>query len=83
MPKAQTMTYADVFANVLKIYQEAADKSFAVNPDKEYVLKMMKNHARQLARTGGPDGTPLFSNNCPPGWFLCPDGDCVPLVVGC
>ncbi|HMV47596.1 MAG TPA: hypothetical protein PLD20_07900 [Blastocatellia bacterium] len=83
MPKAQTMTYADVFASVLKIYQEAADKSFAVNPDKEYVLKMMKNHARELTRTGGPDGIPLFSGNCPGGWVQCSNGDCVPILLGC
>lgn len=83
MPKTQTATYEDVFVNVLKIYQQAADKSFAVNPDKEYILRMMKAHARQLTRTGGPDGTPLFASNCPEGWVLCPNGDCIPIIIGC
>ena len=83
MPKAQTVTYADVFASVLKTYQEVADKAFAINPDQEYVLKIMKDHARQLSRTGGPGGTALFSSPCPPGWVQCTNGECMPMIVGC
>ncbi len=83
MPKAQTATYADVFASVLQAYQEVANKAFAVNPDQEYVLKMMKDHTRQLSRTGGPGGTALYSSPCPPGWIQCSDGDCVLVIIGC
>ncbi len=83
MPKPQATTYEDVFVNMLKAYQQVADKAFELNPDKEYVLKLIKSHACQLNRTGGPDKTPLFSSNCPDGWVQCPGGDCVPIVLGC
>jgi hypothetical protein len=82
MPKAQTVTYEDVFTNVLKTYQQVADKAIALNPDKAHVLKMMKSHARQLVRTGGPEGVSLF-DDCPPGWLRCPNGDCVPIGLDC
>ena len=37
MPKPQATTYEDVFVNMLKVYQQIADKAFELNPDKEYV----------------------------------------------
>lgn len=83
MPQAQKTTYEEVFTNMLKTYQQVADKAFAINPDKEHVLKLLKGHACQMTHKGGPDGTALFDGECPDGWIRCPNGDCVPIIIGC
>lgn len=75
---------------LLERYLAVAHEATNRDPNNSRIATMLKKHIREFARTGGLNGQPLHPANqmradepCPHGWQLCPDGNCVPIEIGC
>lgn len=78
---------------LLTRYAELANEANDRQPNSSNIETMLKEHIRELAKTGGVNKQSLFPGNealgkaanfgCPENWIHCADGSCVPQEVGC
>jgi hypothetical protein len=76
------------FQSLADEFRAAADLYFnlSVSSEQEKVLTALREsfrHFTKKAKQSFPKSVQANNGGCPPGWFLCDDGSCVPRPADC